>query len=83
MLRLQEITKDAVHDPMVMEMASTIYHNRDTMSSDEFAHALFQYSGLLSSLTTTLAITVLMTEEQVDEMASTIKEFEQLGKENN
>lgn len=79
-LALQDITKQAVHDNMVMDMAAAIYQNKDSMTNDEFAHALYQYSALLSSLTTTLATSVLLTESQLDEMISTIKEMESMGK---
>ena len=79
-LALQDITKQAVHDSMVMDMAATIYQNKDSMTNDEFAQALYQYSALLSSLTTTLATSVLLTESQLDEMISTIKEMESMGK---
>lgn len=79
-LALQDITKQAVHDNMVMDMAAAIYQNKDSMTNDEFAHALYQYSALLSSLTTTLATSVLLTESQMDEMISTIREMESMGK---
>ena len=79
-IALQQVTSEAVHDEMVMDMAATIYQNKDSMTNDEFAQALYQYSALLSSLTTTLATSVLLTESQLDEMISTIKEMESMGK---
>jgi hypothetical protein len=79
-LALQEVTKQADHDNMVMDMAAAIYQNKDSMTNDEFAKALYQYSALLSSLTTTLATSVLLTESQLDEMINTIKEMESMGK---
>jgi hypothetical protein len=79
-IKLQETTKEAVHDPMVMEMAAHLFHARNVMDDEDFAKALYQYSAMLSALTTTLATTVLLTEEEIDTMASEIKEFEQLGK---
>lgn len=80
MLQLQNATQEAVHDEMIMDMASAIYHHRDEMSSEEFARALFQYSAALSSMTTTLVTHVLLTEEQINDMVDTIKEFDELGK---
>ena len=79
-LALQEVTREAVHDEIVMDMAATIYQNKDNMSSDEFAKALYQYSAMLASLTTTLVTHTLLTETEIDEMIDTIKEFESLGK---
>lgn len=79
-IALQQATQDAVHDNMVMDMAASIYQNRDEMSSDEFIHALYQYSALLSSLTTTLVTSVLLTEDQMDAMINDIKEFDEIGK---
>jgi len=83
MLELQNATQEAVHDEMIMDMASAIYHHKDEMSSEEFARALFQYSAALSAMTTTLVTHVLLTESQLDEMITTIREFDELGKEMN
>ena len=80
MLELQNATQEAVHDEMIMNMASAIYRHKDEMSSEEFARALFEYSAALSSMTTTLVTHVLLTETQLDEMIGLIKEFDELGK---
>ena len=79
-LKLQEATKEAVHDPMTMEMAAHLFQARNIVSDDEFVKALFDYSSLLSALTVTLATNVLLTEEQMDAMINEIKEFDELGK---
>lgn len=79
-IALQEVTKNAVHDEEVMELAASIYHNRESMTGDEFARALYMYSAHLSALTTTLATHALLTETQLDEMISSINEFDTLGK---
>jgi len=79
-IKLQEATKEAVHDPMMMEMAANLFQARNVVSDNDFAEILYQYSALLASLTTTLATNVLLTESELDEMISSIKEFEQLGK---
>ena len=80
-IALQEVTKNAVHDEEVMDLAAAIYHHRNDMSGEEFAQALYMYSAHLSALTTTLATHALLTESQLDEMMSSIKEFDLLGKE--
>ncbi len=83
MLELQNATQEAVHDEIIMNMASAIYHHKDEMSSDEFARALFEYSAALSAMTTTLVTHVLLTESQLSEMIETIREFDELGKDIN
>jgi hypothetical protein len=80
MLEIQNATSEAVHDPMIMEMASAIYHNKDEMSGEEFARALFQYSAALSAMTSTLVTHVLLTEAELNVMLDTIKEFDEIGK---
>jgi hypothetical protein len=81
MLELQNATQEAVHDETIMSLAAHVHHSRNEMSDEEFAHALFQYSAALSSMTTTLVTHVLLTQEQLDVMLETIKEFDKLGEE--
>ena len=80
-IALQQATQEAVHDEEVMDMASALYHHREEMTGEEFARALFIYSAHLSALTSTLVTHTLLTESQLDEMMSSIKEFDLLGKE--
>jgi hypothetical protein len=79
-LAIQEATQDAVMDNSIMSMASAMYHNKDEMTTDDFAKALFIYSTHLSALTATLVTSACLTESQLDEMMNTIKEFDELGK---
>ena len=79
-LAIQEATQDAVHDEETMAMAAHIFHSRNEMDSEDFAKALFMYSAHLSAMTATLVTHVCLTESQLDEMMSSIKEFDQLGK---
>ena len=79
-IALQEATQEAVHDPMVMDFAADVFQSR-YLSDDEFAQKLYQYSAFLSSLTASLATSVLLTESQFDEMIGSIKEMEALTKE--
>ena len=78
-LAIQEATQEAVMDNSVMSMASAMYHNKDEMSTEDFAKALFIYSAHLSALTATLVTSVCLTETQIDEMMNTIKEFDSLN----
>jgi hypothetical protein len=79
-LAIQEATRDSVMDETILAMASSMYHNKDEMSTEDFAKALFIYSSHLSALTATLVTSVCLTESQLDEMMNTIKEMEQMGK---
>lgn len=79
-IALQNATQEAVHDPMVMDFAADVFQSR-YLSDEEFAQKLYQYSALLASLTTTLATNALLTESQMDEMISSIKEMDALTKE--
>lgn len=78
-IALQEATQEAVHDDMVMAMASNLLQNRDT-DSESFAKMLFQYSAMLSSMTTTLVTNALLTESQLHDLLDTINEMESMGK---
>ncbi|MFM7988234.1 MAG: hypothetical protein ACKPKO_53870 [Candidatus Fonsibacter sp.] len=78
-LALQQATQEAVHDPMVLELAKDLFESRD-VSEDEYIRKIFRYSALLASITATLATSVLLTESQIDEMMNTIKEMESMGK---
>jgi hypothetical protein len=82
-LAIQDATTSAVHDETIMNMAGHLYHARNEMTDDEFVQFLFKYSANLSALTATLVTSVCLTESQMNEMVDTIKEFEDLGKENN
>ena len=79
-LALQDATKDAVHDEMIMNMAAHLHHSRNEMSDEEFVRMLFEYSAMLSAMTTTLVTHVLLTESQINEMMNTINEMESMGK---
>ena len=80
MLELQNATQEAVNDEMIMSLAAYVHQSRNEMSDEEFAHALFQYSAALSSMTTTLVTHVLLTEAELNVMLDTIREFDNLGK---
>jgi hypothetical protein len=79
-LAIQEATKEAVHDESVMDMARMIFHTRDTMSADEFTHAMYIYSAHLSAMTATLVTHACLTENQINDMIETINEMENMGK---
>jgi hypothetical protein len=78
-LALQEATQEAVHDEMVMAMASELYQNRDT-DSESFAKMLYRYSALLASMTTTLVVNAVLTESDLHDLLNTINEMDSMGK---
>ena len=80
-IALQQATQEAVHDEDVIEMARALYEQKDNLHGDDFIKAIYMYSAHLSALTATLATHVLLTENQIDEMMNSIREFDELGKE--
>ena len=82
-LQIQEATAEAVTDIETMTMARDIFQNHETMTREELAKALWEYSAHLSALTASLVTNVCLTETQLNDMISDIKEFDALGKEFN
>lgn len=78
-LAIQSATGEAVTDISTMILAKSIYNNRETMTSDEFADAMFQYSAHLASVTATLVTHAVMTQDQIAELVNTIEEMESMG----
>jgi hypothetical protein len=79
-IAIQNATSEAVNDETTMDIARLIYQTRDTMTSDEFAHAMFMYSAHLSAMTATLVTHAILTESEINTMIDTIKEMETMGK---
>jgi len=80
-IAIQDATGNAVTDISTMTRAGSIFKQRETMTDEEFISAIYEYSAHLSSLTATLVTSICLTGEQMDELVSTIKEFENLEKE--
>lgn len=78
-LAIQDATGNAVIDLSTMILAKEIYQNKDTMSNEEFASAMFNYSAHLASVTATLVTHAVMTQEQLSDLIGTIKEMESMG----
>lgn len=79
-LAIQNATGDAVTDITTMIRAKNIYQNKDNMTNDEFAEAMFEYSAHLASVTATLVIGAVMSKSDIDTLLSTINEIESMGK---
>ena len=78
-IRLQEATREAVNDEMVMASAFKLLKAKD-LSEKEFVKELYQYSALLASITTTMITQILLTEYQLEEMIADIEQMESLTK---
>jgi len=78
-IRLQEATREAVNDEMVMASAFKLLKAKD-LSEKEFVKELYQYSAMLASITTTMITQVLLTEYQLEEMITDIEQMESLTK---
>lgn len=79
-LALQDATQDAVINISTMIKARQIYQGRETMSEQEFADALFEYSAHLASITASMVTNAIMTKEQLHELNATIVEMNSMGK---
>ena len=80
-IKLQEASRDAVHDDMVMEIVKHIVNIRSEVDDDTFIKEMYNYSAMLSAMTTTLVTHALLTEEQINDMLETIKEMDKVGEE--
>ncbi len=80
-IKLQEASRDAVHDYMVMEIVKHILSIRNEVDDDTFIKEMYNYSAMLSAMTTTLVTHALLTEEQINDMMEAIKEMDTVGEE--
>lgn len=77
---LIQATEDSVVDDDVMRLASFIINNRD-VEKKQFANFIFEYACLIASNAVDKATKVLLTEEQLMELNSSVKELEEIGNE--
>ena len=80
-LKIQDATQEAFQDEQIMAMAAAIYQMRNDVDNETMAKMLFEYSATLSALTATLVSHAILSESQMHEMISEIKEFEDISKE--
>jgi hypothetical protein len=78
---LIEATQQAVLDDEQMEIASFITHERQNLSQEDFAKAMFIYSTAIASAAVDKATKVLLTETQMLELITTIDELETMRNE--
>ena len=77
-MSIQEVAQKSIFAEDVMNRASHIHKERNSLNDEEFASHLFEYSTHLVSSLTTKLVTVLLNETQLLELMNTIEEMEQM-----
>jgi hypothetical protein len=72
---------DSIMEDEVMDFARIIMHSRNEMSENDFAKAIYMYSGILASATADKVTKVLLNETQLRELMLTIDEMETMRNE--
>ena len=78
---LIQATEDSIFDDDSMNFAKMLLHTHTEMDTDQFAKALYLYSGILASTAVDKATKVLLTETQLNELMSSIDEMETIRNE--
>jgi hypothetical protein len=78
---LIQATEDSIFDDDSMEFAKMLLHTHAEMDTDQFAKAIYLYSGILASTAVDKATKVLLSETQLKELMATIDEMETLRNE--
>ena len=78
---LIEAVTEAIFDDESMVFAKTILDNRNEMTQDDFAKAIYMYSGIIASSAVDKATKILLTETQLKELMDTIGELDSLRNE--
>lgn len=69
---------NSIMEEEVMDYAREICHNRNEMSVEQFAKAMYLYSGILASATADKVTKVLLSETELVELMNTIGEIEEM-----
>jgi len=67
---------NSVIDEEVMNEARLLFHTRNSMTDEQFAKALYLYSGAVASMTADKVTKVLLTETQLRELMNACEEME-------
>lgn len=78
---LIEAVNDAIMEDESMDLARILCHTHKEMDRDEFAKAIYFYSGIIASATADKVTKILLNESQMKELVSSIDEMEQLRNE--
>lgn len=79
-LAIQEATESAIFDSSTVSLVTEIIESKNMMDEDSLTRALFKYSAHLSALTASLVTSICLTEDQMENMVNTIKEFDSFSK---
>ena len=67
---------NSIMEDEVMDFARNLLHTRNEMDENQFAKAMYLYSGILASATADRVTKVLLNETQLRELMSSIDEME-------
>jgi hypothetical protein len=74
-------TEKAIMDEDSMGLAQFITHERNNLSQDDFAKAMFMYATMVASNAVDSATKAILTKEQFQELMATIDEIESMRNE--
>ena len=75
---LIEAVGDSIMDEEIMDFARFITQTRNETEMDDFAKAMYLYSGMLASNVADKVVKILLNETQLKELMETIDEVEQI-----
>lgn len=78
---LIQATEDAIFDDESMDFARILLHTHNEMDSNQFAKAIYLYSGIIASSAVDKVTKVLLTQDQIKDLMNTIGEMESIRNE--
>ena len=78
---LIQATENAIMENESMGLAQFITHERNNLSQDDFARAMFMYATMIASNAVDRATKAILTAEQLQELMATIDEMETMRNE--
>ena len=78
---LIEAVGDSIMEDEIMDFARMITHSRNEMSQDDFAKAIYFYSGMLASNVADKVTKILLDDTELKDLMETIDEMETMRNE--
>ena len=78
---LIEAVGDSIMDEEVMDLARFITHTRNETSQEDFAKAIYLYSGMLASNVADKVTKILLDDTELKDLMETIDEMETMRNE--
>lgn len=75
---LIEAVGDSIMEDEVIGIARIITQQRNEMSEDDFAKAMYFYSGMLASATADKVTKILLSQDDLETLANSIDEMESM-----